>query len=615
MNHFLRQIFARRGIFSLPFALLLLSLGTPPLQAQNAPAWTTDDFVQLSQSPSPRVAYALRRDGQTFYLALEVESLSPQGNDTSVQVGLAVAKSLVLTEKEAKVARVQNAIRHEWAVPFARLIDAPADWTQLRMAVAVAWKGGPQGADRQRERFGHLSTGAVHRGLSSDANEWMPLSLNEYASVVAERKNQVALNFAQPLDGKATLVIEDDNGRRVRNLISGQPMKKGAQRLVWDGLDDDGRVVPPGNYRWRAISHAGLKPRHLLTFAAGPGSNHGILHAATNNDKWTFLGTSISEGGHDIVAFDENGEMKGGYRPILGMGTLRAAIAADDKYIYLAKDGRAQYQRVDMTKPDWKTTHTASLLRIEIDGGGIADYPGGQRFAALTSQEVGPGSATKRDPDKNIEDINMRGLVLLDGKLYLSSRASEAILSFDPQTAKQTGQIPLEKPGPIATMGDSLVAISGSRVVKIEPASGKAARLFDVAELDSQGIATDKAGQIYISDGKSHTVRVFDSKGKALRTIGKPGGAYVGTYDEKRMVNPRGLIVAPNGWLWVTEWRNEPKRYAAYDSQTGEVKRDYWGRTAYGAPGAGMDPQDHTRWVGMDALWKLDFTLLSSPLS
>lgn len=601
MPRFLKHTLVR--ISALAFLLcFLLAL---PGQAQNSLAWTADDFVDLSQSPAPEVAYALRRDGQTFYVALEVASLAPTGNDTTAQVGLAAEKSLVLNSAEAKSVRVGSTIRYDWVVPFAKLIAAPTDWTKLRMAVAVAWKGGPNGTDRERERFGHINSGAAHQGLASDVSQWIPLSLNEYALVVAERKNQLALTFSQPLEGKATIVVEDDKGRRVRNFISGRPMQKGPKRLVWDGLDDDGRVAPPGNYRWRAISHAGLKPRHLLTFADGPGSNHGILHTAATNGTLTFLGTSVSEGGHDIVAFDGQGNMKAGYEPPLGMGLRHAELASDEKYIYLMKDGRGWGQKVDTTKPDWKTTHNVTLVRLEIDGGRVAEYAG-QRFVTLTSQEVGPGSASKRDPEDNAADVNLAGLALLGGKLYLSSRASEAILVFDATTAQRVGEIRLPAPGSLTVAGNALLAVSGRSVARVEASTGQISPLIAAGEIDPQGLTTDKAGQIYISDGKSHTVRVFDSTGKPLRTLGKPGGAYNGTYDEQRLVNPRGLVVAPNGWLWVTEERGLPKRYAAYDAQTGAVKRDYWGRTAYAAPGSGMDSRDQTRWVGMDALWKLD---------
>src|SRR5260221_14359822 len=115
------------------------------------------------------------------------------------------------------------------------------------------------------------------------------------------------------MEGKATLVIEDEKGNRVRNLVSGQTMPKGKQHVVWDGTNDKGDLMPPGMYQWRALSHPGLKPNYLFSFCDGPGSNHGTFHAAATNGKDLFFGTSVSEGGYELVQLDVNGKMIRGY--------------------------------------------------------------------------------------------------------------------------------------------------------------------------------------------------------------------------------------------------------------------------------------------------------------
>ncbi len=76
----------------------------------------------------------------------------------------------------------------------------------------------------------------------------------------------VPFNLKEP--GLVTLVIEDSNGRRVRNLISETPFPAGDNVAWWDGLDDVGRdldaarhglysipgqLVPPGSYRVRGL--------------------------------------------------------------------------------------------------------------------------------------------------------------------------------------------------------------------------------------------------------------------------------------------------------------------------------------------------------------------------
>ena len=81
-----------------------------------------------------------------------------------------------------------------------------------------------------------------------------------------------------------------------------------------------------------------------------------------------------------------------------------------------------------------------------------------------------------------------------------------------------------------------------------------------------------------------------------------------GPYDPLKLHNPAGLVVSPDGHLWVTEnERWKPKRLAAYDPATGTMWKEFFGPTAYGASGCGFDPEEPTRWIGQGTLFKLDF--------
>ena len=122
-------------------------------------------------------------------------------------------------------------------------------------------------------------------------------------------------------------------------------------------------------------------------------------------------------------------------------------------------------------------------------------------------------------------------------------------------------------------------------------------------------------GRFYVSDPRLHVVHIFDKNGKPLGKIGKDGGITQGTdrvvagpYDPLRLHNPAGLALGPDGHLWVTESdRWQPKRFAAYDPQTGTMWKEFFGPTAYGASNCGFDPDDSTRWIGQGTLFKLDF--------
>ena len=220
-----------------------------------------DDLVVVSGPASPRVAYALRRGRRTLTLVVDIAA----DDGTTVGVGLSAAKTVRMSNADAKVRHVRDAARYTFTIPAKTLVSGEADWARLRMGLAVAWRGGPFGQDRQRERFRHIA-GAPHLALSADPADWLPLDIREYEALVADRRKRIVFDFVQPMDGKATVVIENEEGGRVRNLIAGRPMARGRHRIGWDGLDEAGNIVTPGRYRWRAISHPGVRPEYLFSF-------------------------------------------------------------------------------------------------------------------------------------------------------------------------------------------------------------------------------------------------------------------------------------------------------------------------------------------------------------
>ena len=50
----------------------------------------------------------------------------------------------------------------------------------------------------------------------------------------------VRIRFDMPEDGKATLVLDGPDGRRVRNLVNGIAFAKGRHVVEWDGRAEDG---------------------------------------------------------------------------------------------------------------------------------------------------------------------------------------------------------------------------------------------------------------------------------------------------------------------------------------------------------------------------------------
>ena len=75
----------------------------------------------------------------------------------------------------------------------------------------------------------------------------LKLKLQELIRLRYSTKGPVAIEYEMPQDGYVTLVIENKDGKRIKNLISDYPRKRGKNIDYWDGTDDAGRLVHPVN--------------------------------------------------------------------------------------------------------------------------------------------------------------------------------------------------------------------------------------------------------------------------------------------------------------------------------------------------------------------------------
>jgi len=71
------------------------------------------------------------------------------------------------------------------------------------------------------------------------------------------------ISFTPPSSGKASLIIYDILGRKVRELISGQ-ISSGIRSVLWDGRDDSGIAVSSGVYFARLTMGKSLVVRKML---------------------------------------------------------------------------------------------------------------------------------------------------------------------------------------------------------------------------------------------------------------------------------------------------------------------------------------------------------------
>lgn len=506
-----------------------------------------------------------------------------------VQVGIANATDAwTASEEQATHADGQ----WNWVLPA-------GDWSQVRLAVAVTLPG-------QRERFGFTDAQPIHAPFNPDPAAWASLDLESHREQVNTRRQEIRLAFEQPLDGKATLVIEDERGHRVRNLVSGRAYPAGRHTVVWDGLDEQGNLVKPGVYRWRGITHPGLKPDYRMNFANGDepttepwGPNHSTLRDATGNGKLVFMAAPVTEGGWGLVALDADGRLVQGYEQQHGLGIQHNAIAADDRFLYCAQDGFAWggHKGADPSKPDWKAPWTVTVVRYDITSGKLVDFPGKRHALEVDTIEVGSGSA-----HPNLEDFNLGGLAVHDGMLFVACRDKKEIHVLDATTGERAHIIALADVRLLTAGAHGVLAITGAGVVRLRDMK----LLVLTGNMRLTGLAVAANGDLWVSDATSHQVHRYDPEGNRLDTLGLPGGPYRGAYVPEHLVNPRGIALGPDGKLWVTEDRWNPKRVLAWDVAAKRVVVEKFGMPHYGGDGSGFDPEDPTRWIGLGCFWKVD---------
>ncbi|MDF2440001.1 MAG: hypothetical protein JWN98_985 [Abditibacteriota bacterium] len=112
-----------------------------------------------------------------------------------------------------------------------------------------------------------------------------PASSTALTSPASASQNEAAqppipIRFTLPQAGYVTLVIEDVQGKRVRNLVAETFLPQGENTLYWDGLDDIGRdpevaragssaipgkLVGPGQYAVRGLVRPAVEARYEMS--------------------------------------------------------------------------------------------------------------------------------------------------------------------------------------------------------------------------------------------------------------------------------------------------------------------------------------------------------------
>jgi hypothetical protein len=498
-------------------------------------------------------------------------------------------------------------MRLPWAMLFKSVPAIEANLT-LRAGVELLW-GDPTGEAFPIHRYAdNLQPGVTTREFFWSAhNAWGDLKLvargnlepRQYVSDERRVEGTTPVRVTAPRDAvRLTVAINDTQGRRVRNLaadIAPEDYARGdaghdrAVEVMWDLLDDNGQLVPAGQYEAVGLTHTGLGAEYEMCFynpgtppwetqdgRGAWGADHTAPYRVTPAGDWMIVSWQFAEGGSGIIALGPDGlkrwgEKRGG-----------RFIAADDQHVYAVPAG-------------WHITEHA-IVRLGRDKGDYRPFVlnGQERPLELPIAQI-LGADTFEPAGLTCTPEHL--LLLVNAKagdvsrlVWLDKKSAAVVKSADlpPMT------------GIAAGAGGVIYAMDATALYRIG-ADGKATKLAAASLAKPAALSVDGQGHALVADaGPDMQVKAFAADGKLVYTCGKKGGRPIrGAFDRQAMLKMTSVAADATGNVWVVESWNFPRRVSVWSPGDGKLVRDYIGNTGYAGTGALLhDQQPNLAYVG-----------------
>jgi len=408
-----------------------------------------------------------------------------------------------------------------------------------------------------------------------------------------DTEGPVDIRYDLPGDRDVTIAIDNAQGQRVRNLIGQFPRGKGANTDRWDGLDDHGNPLPPGDYRATIVDHDPVQVKFVNSAynAATPpwatkngrkfwGSNHGHPTTAATRGDVTLIGFTGTEGGSGLIRIQPDGIIRWADHYELVDVTL------DDKYAYA------------FSRDSW--IKQTVMRRYNIETGAVMTF----EDEAKSPNAVLPVENSRVPDASTIAISNGKVFIFIPGERFHRMTPATGTLEF-------------------STEHPDLAAI--------EDHDGKLFGLFKdgaIAELDAEGKVVRKVAtaatsgkpvrfafsqdgkQIAISDQGTHQVHRISLDGNTLSPIGTAhdaadGKRAAGRFIETDLIKPLGLAFDAAGRLWLAEAEGTCRRITCWKPDGG-LEKQFWGGADYGAMAGFPLTHDSSRFIAHGVEFQLD---------
>lgn len=389
---------------------------------------------------------------------------------------------------------------------------------------------------------------------------------------------------------RISLNLYDDNGQIVRALLNGVPRASGLQREFWDGRDQAGEPLPPGEYAWKLLAMPGrLKTEHLLTV----GTNYPDPEPPNDTRHYRAVAPG-THGGPTAVAADASGIYIG----------ASCTENIENFLVKLSPDGESRLWWAFHRVP-WKGAMAMALsgnrlLVLSTNDGEIWPYmtADGQTLPAI------PTALSPVNPDNPDPSRIPSGLAANDRELALCYPDRGLVRWCNTTNGTVLAEVSgLDKPSALAiAQNGTTYAVCSTNVLRLDRQGGAHTLVISSVSKPTQ-IALNTAGEILVYDSTTEQVLRFDASGSQLVAYGQEGGRRDGSYDQtaqESFLGVTALASAPDGGFLVAEPNDAPRRVAWFKAD-GRLRGEWYGGHVW-APWVAVDPENPST-VFMPSSW------------
>jgi sugar lactone lactonase YvrE len=375
------------------------------------------------------------------------------------------------------------------------------------------------------------------------------------AEPTTQERNSFEFSCTIDRPGLNSAGIYDSAGRLVQVLRTMEKADAGQIKGKWNGKDQEGKPVPPGEYTWKIVVNRS-KYENIGTIG-----NTG--HPPTTSGHVPVLLEAVAvdakDGLYTVHDWDEAHFSVIKWSPQDGRAEFNTGNAVSEallKGIAVEPDGSYAYVSGYENIND-RTNSKFAIWRIKLAPGKgnskVEDFSNaGRRILVYDGNAQFPARASAKDRD--IMNMPLLSLALLGDTLYATDALKGRILLYDKKSGKLKQEIALPLACGIAVEPNGKIWVGHEHnKVSVLDAKGRVlgTPITDLHEVRALAVRGDK---LYVADQEASQVRVYTVKGNNValeKTFGEP--ARPGDRAPERLTSIQGMTADGQGNIILTD--------------------------------------------------------------